>query len=113
MGRGGVWKIGQGAPSRMLKNSPFTLRQAAMWMSSDRASSPLMFLRSPTEERLAAMRGTAQWPSHCVKMRPSLRHNAPGSLSQWPNLQDVGSCGSACRRVVPWGTVSSLVKGAE
>jgi hypothetical protein len=72
-----------------------------------------MFLNSPTEERLATMRGPAQWPSHCVRMRPSLRHFAPGSLSQRPNLQEIISPGSARRRVVPWGIVSSWVKGAE
>jgi hypothetical protein len=30
-----------------------------------------MFLNSLTEERLAAIRGAALWPPHCVRMRPS------------------------------------------
>ena len=42
-----------------------------------------------------------------------LRHFAPGSLSQRPNLQEINSPGSHGRRVVPWGEVSSWVKGAE
>jgi hypothetical protein len=42
-------------------------------------------------------------PSHLLGMRPSLRHKAPGSLSQGPNRQDSLSPGSARRRVVPWG----------
>src|SRR5262249_35201391 len=52
-------------------------------------------------------------PSHLLGMRPSLRHKAPGSLSQASNRQEFFSPGSACRRVVPWGDVSSWVKGAE
>src|SRR5207237_10445977 len=52
-------------------------------------------------------------PSHLLEMRPSLRHQAPGSLSQGSNRQESLSPGSACRRVVPWGDVSSWVKGAE
>src|SRR5262249_33054254 len=51
--------------------------------------------------------------SHLLGMRPSLRHKAPGSLSQASNRQEFFSPGSACRRVVPWGDVSSWVKGAE
>src|SRR5437899_1087448 len=35
-------------------------RRAAMWMSTHRGTRPLMFLKSLTEERLAAIRGTAQ-----------------------------------------------------
>src|SRR6266576_4814691 len=42
-------------------------------------------------------------------MRP-FRHYAPGSLSQGSNLQEVCSPGTARRRVVPWGTVSSRSK---
>src|SRR5262245_7534654 len=53
------------------------------------------------------------WPSHLLGMRPSLGHKAPGSLSQASNRQEFVSPGSACRRVVPWGDVSSWVKGAE
>src|SRR5262249_30181098 len=49
--------------------------------------------------------------SHLLGMRPSLRHKAPGSLSQASNRQEFFSPGSACRRVVPWGDVSSWVKG--
>src|SRR4030095_10964085 len=44
---------------------------------------------------------------------PSLRHYAPGSLSLGSNLQEFVSPGPASRRVVPWGTVSSWVKGAD
>ncbi len=84
-----------------------------MWMSRHGANSPGMFLSSPSEERLAAIRGTAHGPSHFVKMRPSLRYNAPGSLSHTPNPQELISPGSLSRQVVLWGTVSSLVKGAE
>ncbi len=51
-------------------------------------------------------------PSHLLGMRPSLRHLAPGSLSQPPNRQEFLFPGSACRRVVPWGTVSSWAKGS-
>src|SRR2546422_5117130 len=41
----------------------------------------------------------------------SLRHKAPGSLSRTANLQEASvSPGSAQRRVVPWGDVSSWVK---
>src|SRR2546426_12761192 len=44
----------------------------------------------------------------------SLRHKAPGSLSRTANLQEASvSPGSAQRRVVPWGDVSSWVKGTE
>ena len=46
-------------------------------------------------------------------MRPSLRHKAPGSLSQGSNRQEFLSPGSVYRRVVPWGDVSSWVKGAD
>src|SRR5215510_3005101 len=46
-------------------------------------------------------------PSHLLKMRPSLRHKAPGSLSQGSNRQEFFSPGSPGRRVVPWGDVSS------
>src|SRR5207249_6259600 len=52
-------------------------------------------------------------PSHLLEMRPSLRHKAPGSLSQGSNHQEFLSPGSRSRRVVPWGDVSSWVKGAE
>ena len=52
-------------------------------------------------------------PSHLLGMRPSLRHKAPGSLSQGSNRQEFFSPGSPSRRVVPWGDVSSWVKGAE
>jgi hypothetical protein len=53
-------------------------------------------------------------PSHSLEMRPSLRHKAPGSLSHPTNRQEsLTSPGSAGRRVVPWGDVSSWVKGAE
>src|SRR5438445_1626810 len=52
-------------------------------------------------------------PSHLLEMRPSLRHQAPGSLSQGSNRQESLSPGSACRRVVPWCDVSSWVQGAE
>jgi hypothetical protein len=52
-------------------------------------------------------------PSHLLGMRPSLGHKAPGSLSQGSNRQEFFSPGSACRRVVPWGDVSSWVKGAD
>ena len=44
----------------------------------------------------------------------SLGHKAPGTLSQIANHQELSvSPGSAQRRVVPWGDVSSWVKGAE
>ena len=52
-------------------------------------------------------------PSHLLGMRPSLGHKAPGSLSQGSNRQEFFSPGSVSRRVVPWGDVSSWVKGAE
>src|SRR5437870_10220104 len=52
-------------------------------------------------------------PSHLLGMRPSLGHKAPGSLSQASNRQEFFSPGSGSRRVVPWGDVSSWVKGAE
>ena len=52
-------------------------------------------------------------PSHLLAMRPSLRRKAPGSLSQGSNLQEFFSPASGSRRVVPWGDVSSWVKGAE
>src|SRR5215510_878451 len=53
-------------------------------------------------------------PSHRLGIRPSVGHNAPGSLSQGSNRQELSvSPGSPGRRVVPWGTVSSWVKGAE
>src|SRR5206468_8353413 len=52
-------------------------------------------------------------PSHLLGMRPSLGHKAPGSLSQGSNRQEFFSPGSPSRRVVPWGDVSSWVKGAE
>src|SRR4249920_517676 len=52
-------------------------------------------------------------PSHLLGMRPSLGHKAPGSLSQGSNRQEFFSPGSRSRRVVPWGDVSSWVKGAE
>ena len=71
-----------------------------------------MFLSSLTEERLAAIRGTALWPPHFIRYAP-LGHLAPGSLSQRPNRQEGISPGSFSRRVVPWGEVSSWVKGAE
>jgi hypothetical protein len=59
------------------------------------------------------MRGTAQGRHTYSECAPSLRHKAPGSLSQAPNRQEFFSPGSASRRVVPWGDVSSWVKGAE
>ena len=64
----------------------------------------------PTQERLAAIRGTAAVTLTCDA---PLRHYAPGSLSQGSNLQEIFSPGTAGRRVVPWGTVSSWVKGAD
>src|SRR5262245_12491352 len=88
---------------------------AAMWMSSHEHTSPLFSsasLCSPTKERLAAMRGTAPGRHTDLKCAP-LRHKAPGSLSQGSNRQEFSSPGSQSRRVVPWGDVSSWVKGAE
>src|SRR5256885_650606 len=46
-------------------------------------------------------------------MRPSLRHQAPGSLSQGSNRQESLSPGSAYRRVVPWGDVSKPAPTAD
>ncbi len=67
-----------------------------------------------TKERLAAMRGTAQDRHTALGCAPlSGRTDAPGSLSQGPNRQEVFAPGSACRRGVPWGRVSSWVKGVE
>src|SRR5262245_47536495 len=65
-------------------------------------------LTHPRETRCYAWHGTK--PSHGLGMRPSLRHYAPGSLSLGSNLQEFVSPGTASRRVVPWGTVSSWVQ---
>src|SRR5215510_16054971 len=86
-----------------------------MWMSSHKHTSPLFFFDSlslPTKERLAAMRGTAPGRHTDFECAP-LRHKAPGSLSHGSNRQEFSSPGSPSRRVVPWGDVSSWVKGAE
>jgi hypothetical protein len=89
--------------------------KTAMWMSSHKHTSPLFsltFLRPDQRETCCyAWHGTR--PSHLLEMRPSLRHKAPGSLSQGSNRQEFFSPGSPRRRVVPWGDVSSWVKGAE
>jgi hypothetical protein len=66
----------------------------------------------PPKERLAAMRGTAPGRHTDLQCAP-LRHKAPGSLSQGSNRQEFSSPRTACRRVVPWGNVSSWVKGAD
>jgi hypothetical protein len=58
------------------------------------------------------MRGTAPGRHTDLKCAP-LRHKAPGSLSQGSNRQEFFSPGSVNRRVIPWGDVSSWVKGAE
>src|SRR5215467_3006842 len=100
---------------RLLENTLGMLRQAAMWMSSHKHTSPLFFFDSlslPTKERLAAMRGTAPGRHTDLECAP-LRHKAPGSLSHGSNRQEFSSPGSPSRRVVPWGDVSSWVKGAE
>src|SRR5918996_386798 len=81
-----------------------------MWMSSRRTRecsySSYDYFSFPTKERLAAMRGTAHG-RHTDSQCAPLRHKAPGSLSQASNRQESLSPGSASRRVVPWGDVSS------
>ena len=94
------------------------IRLAAMWMSSPLHTRPLFsfFLHDfPTSrpKRDLLLFVARPRPSHLLGMRPSLGHNAPGSLSLAPNRQELLSPGSASRRVVPWGDVSSWVKGAE
>ena len=92
------------------------IRLAAMWMSSRRTHESSYFLMTvllPDQRETCCHSWHGIMPSHCFGMRPSLRHNAPGSLSLAPNRQEFLSPGSASRRVVPWGTVSSWVKGAE
>ena len=74
------------------------------------ALSSCFLLSRPRETCCYTWHGTR--PSHWLKMRP-LRHKAPGSLSQGSNRQEFCSPGSPSRRVVPWGDVSSWVKGAE
>ena len=94
------------------------IRQAAMWMSSPLHTRPLFsfflhdFSTSRPKRDLLLFVARPR-PSHLLGMRPSLGHKAPGSLSLAPNRQELLSPGSASRRVVPWGDVSSWVKGAE
>jgi hypothetical protein len=94
------------------------IRLAAMWMSSTLHTRPLFsfFLHDfstsrPKRDLLLFVARPP--PSHLLEMRPSLGHKAPGSLSLASNRQELLSPGSASRRVVPWGDVSSWVKGAE
>jgi hypothetical protein len=79
-----------------------------MWMSSRRTHEHSYFLifSYDSKERLAAMRGTAHGRHTDLQCALS-RHKAPGSLSQGSNPQESLSPDSACRRVVPWGDVSS------
>ena len=88
------------------------IRLAAMWMSSPLHTRPLFsfFLHDfPTSrpKRDLLLFVARPPPSHLLGMRPSLGHNAPGSLSLAPNRQELLSPGSASRRVVPWSDVSS------
>jgi hypothetical protein len=88
------------------------IRLAAMWMSSPLHTRPLFsfFLHDfPTSrpKRDLLLFVARPPPSHLLGMRPSLGHKAPGSLSLAPNRQELLSPGSASRRVVPWGDVSS------
>jgi hypothetical protein len=88
---------------------------AAMWMSSHEHTSPLFSsasLCSPTKERLAAMRGTAPGRHTDLKCAP-LKAQSPGISVSRIEPSGVFSPGSQRRRVVPWGDVSSWVKGAE
>jgi hypothetical protein len=89
-----------------------------MWMSSPLHTRPLFsfFLMTfllPDQRETACYSWHGTRPSHLLGMRPSLGHKAPGSLSQASNRQEFFSPGSGSRRVVPWGDVSSWVKGAE
>ena len=74
---------------------------------------PFMTFLLPDQRETCCYAWHGTRPSHLLGMRPSLGHKAPGSLSQGSNRQEFFSPGSPRRRVVPWGDVSSWVKGAE
>ena len=100
----------------MLLRTIHMLRCAAMWMSSHKHTGALflMTLLLPDQRETRCYTWHGLRPSHLFTMRPSLRHKALGSLSQIANRQELlVSPGSAQRRVVPWGDVSSWVKGTE
>ena len=89
-------------------------------MSSAKHTRPLfssslrMAPSGPAQRETCCYAWHGAWPSHCLGMRPSLRPNkCPGLSVSASEPQEVVSPGSACRRGVPWGTVSSWVTGAE
>jgi len=102
--------------SRWLLKRAHMLRRTAMWMSSRKHASPLFscdsFTSRPKRDLLLYV--ARHWAVALLCDALSLRHKARGTLSQIANHQELSvSPGSAQRRVVPWGDVSSWVKGAE
>ena len=86
-------------PLGLCRNSLGALRQAAMWMST-----------TLSKERLAAIRGTAHGRHTDLNTSLFGRARKPGISVSRCETSGVFPPGTACRRVVPWGNLSSLVE---